>query len=636
MDMLHFWGYKCTYMNSIYALAAFAALLLPAVSGAQGKVTRCGTRPPSQEWEQTFQQLIGDFKANSTAKKQTQNYTIPVVVHVVHGGQSVGVFPNLAQGQINAQIQVLNNDFAGNGLNVGNYNATAFAAWAATANVLPQSLDANGRVAVANTGIQFCLAAQNPTGGVMTEPGIDRINYQTMGWANPTSFTNNQAFENFIEGTVKPNSVWDVTKYLNIWISDEAPSITLLGFATFPPFVNLSGLGGAPVSPTNDGLWCWSKVFGSQTIYPAGAYYAPFNQGRTASHELGHWLGLRHVWGDGLCANDYCTDTPKAQSANFGTPTYPYNVNACQGSGNGEMFMNFMDYTDDPAMFMFTTDQTTRMQTAMATSPHRNQLGTHGLCAAPTITTVAASAQFSFSALACTGVNLNLINASQGTPAPSYLWSCPGATFVPNNQSLAPALQFSAAGVYTITLTASNGTTSVTSKTVNVTSPALDFSASSKTVCLGKTATVSASGANVYTWQPGNNFNATVVFTATASQSFTCTGALLNGCRTTSVVEVVAVPCVGILPLALSLVHVRLYPTPSENEVYLRIEAPFASQLRVEVCDPLGRVVLERQVKMDAPVMIQRFEVAHLAPGLYLVKTSANGAPPVLENLVKD
>ena len=89
--------------------------------------------------------------------------------------------------------------------------------------------------------------------------------------------------------------------------------------------------------------------------------------GRTATHEVGHWLNLRHIWGDSNCGNDYCNDTPTQQSSNSGCPNYPSSSN-CSGNGsNGDMFMNYMDYTNDACMNMFTQDQKTRMIAAINT-----------------------------------------------------------------------------------------------------------------------------------------------------------------------------------------------------------------------------------------------------------------------------
>jgi hypothetical protein len=155
--------------------------------------------------------------------------------------------------------------------------------------------------------------------------------------------------------------------------------------ATGPP---LSGLIDLPNTTTalTDGIWCFAKTIGSNLLFPTGVYGSSMVAGRTLTHEVGHYLGLRHIWGDGACATDYCDDTPAAAAQNVGAPSYPLNVGSCSNPSNapeGEMFMNFMDYPWDPYKYMFTYDQTARMRTAMINSPFRNQLGTHTLCLDP-------------------------------------------------------------------------------------------------------------------------------------------------------------------------------------------------------------------------------------------------------------
>ena len=155
------------------------------------------------------------------------------------------------------------------------------------------------------------------------------------------------------------------------------------GVASGPPLSGLTGLSEGLGTDTTDGIWLYAKVTGSPIIYPSGIYGNPNVRGRTATHEIGHWLGLKHIWGDGACATDYCNDTPPAASNNIGVPTYPHNVGTCTSPSNsldGEMFMNFMDYTLDPYKYMFTTDQVVRMQTALLNSPNRILLGTHNIC----------------------------------------------------------------------------------------------------------------------------------------------------------------------------------------------------------------------------------------------------------------
>ena len=91
---------------------------------------------------------------------------------------------------------------------------------------------------------------------------------------------------------------------------------------------------------------------------------SPYNKGRTATHEIGHWLNLRHIWGDATCGNDQVSDTPTHNGYNGGCPAYPH-YSTCSGSPV-EMTMNYMDYTDDACMYMFSTGQAARMQAALA------------------------------------------------------------------------------------------------------------------------------------------------------------------------------------------------------------------------------------------------------------------------------
>lgn len=444
-------------------------------SSAPAKIIRCGTPVPDAKWDNWFNQQVEDYKkAMLEGKATVTSYTIPVVVHIIHGGQAVGTFPNLAQAQINSQITVLNQDYSGTGYNVANYPATAFQAWATNQALPAANKDGNGRVAIANTGIQFCMATKDPNGNTMAEPGIDRINYSTKGWSNPTSFTSSSTFQTFIDGTVKPNSIWDPHKYLNMWVTDENSSVGLLGYATFPAGSTLTGIPGGTGTATTDGFWAWAKSFGSKTIYPSGTYDPTYCYGRTCTHEIGHWVGLRHIWGDANCATDYCNDTPPAQTSNFGCPTYPYNAGGCtspSNSPNGEMTMNFMDYTDDACMYMFTVDQTARIQTAMQTGTYRSTLNSYAATEC-NITVTTPTANFTYPGTICASQNTLFSDASSGPPT-TWAWSVNPSTgvVITTNTSQNPTINFPAAGTYTVSLTASNSQgNNSTSKVVTVTS----------------------------------------------------------------------------------------------------------------------------------------------------------------------
>jgi len=329
----------------------FLVLAFGIIKGQTQAVKRtCGTEIPGKAWDEWFNGQVEAFiKSNPQQKGESANYTIPVVFHVIHGNESVGNFPNLSQAQINSQVNILNSDFAGTGFNAGNIVNTNFS----------PSL-------IANCNINFCLAEKDLGGSTLAEKGIHRVSYTAMGWANPGSYTTSAAFRGFIDNTVKPATIWDPKRYLNIWLTDVHSSVGLLGYATFPSGSGLTGVPGAGTT-TDDGVWCWAKAIGD-----VGTVAPFYGQGRTATHEIGHYLGLRHIWGDASCGTDYCNDTPTQQMENTNCPSFP--SASCSNGPNGDMFMNFMDYCYDACLYMFTNDQRTRMQTAMANSPFRKML----------------------------------------------------------------------------------------------------------------------------------------------------------------------------------------------------------------------------------------------------------------------
>lgn len=296
-----------------------------------------------QQFEEWLQPLVKQHKQKKGASNYrlpVLNYTLPVIFHIVHNAEAVGSGNNISATRVQAQILQLNKDYAN--LSGSPYNTSA------------------------NSGLQFALATKDPSGNTLSEPGIERINRSTKSWTAPP-YT-----DTYIDATIKPNSIWDPTKYLNIWLVDMS-SAGILGYATFPGSSTLSGLdnsetattAGLAIDPTTVGSIFSSTSCGSSTD--------PYTLGKTLTHEMGHFLGLRHVWGDDFCATDYCDDTPIHYDANYGKPTHPKN-NSC-GTAD-EMFENYMDYTDDDILNTFTADQVDRMQTVLLNSPRRSTLPT--------------------------------------------------------------------------------------------------------------------------------------------------------------------------------------------------------------------------------------------------------------------
>ncbi len=241
--------------------------------------------------------------------------TIPVHVIIVHPpGQSVGSGANLSFNHVMSQIDVLNEDFRRLNSDASNTPAVFSAA---------------------DSEIEFCLATVDPDG--LTTDGITR-------------YATNQNFDNN-ESSIKSATGWDRNTYLNIWVTQ---TISALGYAYLP------STGSLP-NAVLDGVVVLTETFGG----PGFASLNPYNLGRTTTHEVGHYLGLRHVWGNGGCGNDdNIADTPTQSGSNFGCPNHP--SPSC-GNG-GDMFMNYMDYVNDNCMNAFTQDQADYMNLILSTS----------------------------------------------------------------------------------------------------------------------------------------------------------------------------------------------------------------------------------------------------------------------------
>lgn len=426
-------------MNKSLLSLSFFIILLANGLFSQNLNKLSGTPPAPQQWDAWFNKEVEKFKeVKANQKVKFAEYTIPVIFHILHSGEAIGTAPNIGANRIGDQVNELNKIYNGVGSN-------------------PSAIVHYSQF-IANANINFCLAENDPTNLPIGEPGINRVDMLALFGVNTNTINNDLDLRAFIDFTVKPSIIWDPSKYLNVFISPKGPTSGMLGFATYPAGTNLQGLG-AVGTGTNDGVWVVTDAVGGPTEQGTLAGYS---KGKTLAREIGHWLGLKTLWGDAVCGTDYCNDTPPSTGPNYSCPTFPFKINSC-GNGlspGGEMAMNIMDYTEDDCRFMFTPDQVIRMQTAMSQSPFRYELGTHGLCTS-TVTSANLGPVASFSIAApnpCFGQAFTPVNTTTGFPAPSFTWALTPntATVLPGYNVAMPSINLSNQGSYTLELIASN------------------------------------------------------------------------------------------------------------------------------------------------------------------------------------
>lgn len=254
----------------------------------------------------------------STVARVKGDIVIPVVVHVVH----LNAEQNISDAQVMSQIKAMNADFQ-------------------RKNIDRDQTPAIFQSVAASTGIRFQLATKDPKGNPTS--GITRKKTFKSSF-----YTNDNDVKYSAMGGV---DAWPTDQYLNIWVCNLG--LGILGYSQFP---------GGPSE--TDGVVIGYKFFGT-----IGNLKAPFNLGRTTTHEVGHWLNLRHIWGDGPCGvDDHVADTPASDAPNQGCS---FGHSSC---GSVNMTQNFMDYTDDVCMNLFTKGQANRMRALFAPGGQRSSL----------------------------------------------------------------------------------------------------------------------------------------------------------------------------------------------------------------------------------------------------------------------
>ncbi len=435
---------------------------------------RCGTEQAYQQLQQKHpNQVMSRLQFEDWMEKEIQNrkiskkgnvlYTIPIIFHIVHDGTAVGTGINIAKQYVDAQIEQLNNDF----------------------RKIVGTSGSNTHPAGADTEVEFCAAELDPNGVQLAEPGINRINGPVAGYGNPPYVNNDW------ENTIKPATQWDPMNYYNVWVSDLASG--LLGYAQFPDGSGLPGMPGGGAANTDGCVILYSSVGSSTLPYPGGGAY---DAGRTLTHETGHWLGLRHVWGDGPCGtDDFCADTPESDASNFGCAT------GHMSCGSADMVENYMDYSDDNCMNIFTIDQKARIQTVMSLSPRRMTLANSGACNPNCQAQVTTSVMDSNCGGATGSITANITN---GTPPYTFQWDAAAG-----GQTSSTAINLPP-GTYSCTITDAIGCLKFVTETVLNFGPVvtvnLNAAASCYTSSDGGLVVIATSGATPYTyiWSNGN------------------------------------------------------------------------------------------------------------------------------------
>jgi len=372
-----------------------------------------------KERRESSNRLQGENTANGV--RNDDHYIVPVVFHIIHEGGS----ENISLTQIEDQMRILNEDFAR--LNADTTNTPAvFAEYAG------------------DTRIEFRLAKIDPDGNC------------TEGVTRTYSSLTNDAYEK-----VKSLIQWNPQNYLNVWVVKSIKNFNdsdgmILGFAQFPNLLWSK--------PETDGIVLRDDRCGSIGT-------AQGVSGRTLTHEAGHWLNLKHIWGDDECGNDHVNDTPTAEEPNYGIckNNFPWNRRSCEkGSGqtitqtSGEMFMNYMDYSDDHCMNMFSLGQGARMRSAI--NQHRDNLTTESNLTATGTSddhvTVDCAPIAEFEAnftYGCTGDGFNYESTPYNTNIISaYEWTFEGGT-PSSSREQNPSVVYNEPGIFQTTLTATNG-----------------------------------------------------------------------------------------------------------------------------------------------------------------------------------
>jgi hypothetical protein len=481
-----------------------------------------------QEYNTQLNKWIAENGENT--RNENAVITIPIVFHILYNTTA----ENISDAEIQSQLVAMNADFMGT-------NADA----SKTPSVF--------KSVAGNPQIQFCLAQRTPDGKATN--GI--IHKST----TKASFSTNDAAKFSSQGG---DDAWDTKRYFNIWICDLGSS--LLGYGEFPTGTATNTFGYV-------GHYKYTGTINSSS---------PYNLGRTTTHEIGHCLNLRHIWGDANCGNDGVADTPTQESENYKCPSFPHVT--CSNGPNGDMFMNYMDYSDDACMNMFTKGQSTRMLAVINSAPY-SSLKTSDGCQPLTPASVNITSSDADNTI-CEGTSVTFTAAPTGATSPTYQWKVAGTN--------------AGTGVTYTTSTLKDGdvvTCEMTSGSATVTSNSIKMTVNP----IPPTPTITQNGAVLTSSAPTGNewyFNGSPISGATG-QSYTTTKngnyivkATVKGCIAISNIVVINT---GIGTVSNST-NLSVFPNPTDGLITVSFTVNDKTTHRVEVKNVLGQLVFKDEL----------------------------------------
>lgn len=502
----------------------------------------CGTMEHMEYLKQQNPNLEAEMKmynaqlnqwiATNTNAERSSNavVTIPVVFHILYNNTS----ENISDADIQSQLVAMNADFMG--LNADTSKIPS---------VFKKVFDA--------PKIQFCMAQRTPDG----KPTNGIVRKST----TKTSFGTNDEAKFTSKGG---DDAWDTKRYYNIWVCDLGSSI--LGYGEFPT-----------ATATN--------TFGYVGHYKfTGTINAtkPYHLGRTTTHEIGHCLNLRHIWGDDDCGDDEVSDTPTQQEPSGGCPTFP--TVSCSNGPNGNMFMNYMDYSDDACLTMFTKGQTTRMF-AVINNPPYNALMTSNGCQPLNPLAVDIASNDPDNTI-CTGTSVTFTATPTGASSPTYQWKINGTNAGTGSIFTTSTLT----NGQSITCEMTSGTSKVTSSAITVTVnpipsvPAITFK--------GSILTSSATSGNQWFYN-GNEISGETGQNLTVTKDGNYTVKVtVNGCTSASSIFIVKT---GINNIS-GENSLSIFPNPSDGLITVSFSINNKSVHKVTITNVIGQVVFKDEL----------------------------------------